>query len=351
MPDRNPLPPQNWADAFARLPQETPPTDGWARMAATLAAGREQAPRAADAPLGSAQTGPARGESRHIQTTPRRRAATHPARRWAIAAMLAAALPLGLWLALNAQRPTLPTRSPNPLATVPAARDTVDPQAATPHRPAGDASSTDATASVAKAPAAASTGAAETRANDSARARSDTAKTGLATMTPTGAGDAARESPRRAAATGTAAVATAAVANPLARTPAADVSTAARIAGVSAADAAPRVADASGREPADRIARQLQDLQAESAQLEALVALTRDDSVANASATVMSADLDQRLRLIDAGLTDAALSAEQRLALWHQRVGALRSLAGVESTQRWFAARGERYGDALVRVD
>ena len=27
------------------------------------------------------------------------------------------------------------------------------------------------------------------------------------------------------------------------------------------------------------------------------------------------------------------------------------TLAGVESTQRWFAARGERYDDALVRVD
>ena len=34
-----------------------------------------------------------------------------------------------------------------------------------------------------------------------------------------------------------------------------------------------------------------------------------------------------------------------------QFVFGLRALAGVESTQRWFAAQGERYDDALVRVD
>ena len=100
-----------------------------------------------------------------------------------------------------------------------------------------------------------------------------------------------------------------------------------------------------------RLAAQLRELQAESAQLEALVAVARDERVASAAAAVMGAGLDQRLQLIDTALGDAALPAATRVALWRERVDSLRSLAGMESTQRWYAARGERYDSALVRVD
>jgi hypothetical protein len=65
----------------------------------------------------------------------------------------------------------------------------------------------------------------------------------------------------------------------------------------------------------------------------------------------MSADLDSRIGLIDAALREDGLPAAQRASLWEQRVQALRDLAGVESTQRWLAAHGERYDGALVRVD
>ena len=92
-------------------------------------------------------------------------------------------------------------------------------------------------------------------------------------------------------------------------------------------------------------------LQAQSARLEALIAMTRDDRVGSAAATVMSDELGQRIGLIDAGLTQNALPLDQREALWRERVRTLRDLAGVETTQLWLAAQGERYDGALVSVD
>ncbi|MBW8809505.1 MAG: hypothetical protein JF591_11860 [Lysobacter sp.] len=115
-------------------------------------------------------------------------------------------------------------------------------------------------------------------------------------------------------------------------------------------DAAP-TPQAPASNDSDAITQRIGELQAQSAQLEALIAASRDDRVASATAAVMSSELDQRLGLIDATLISAPLPASQRLSLWQQRVGTLRALAGVESTQRWFAAQGERYDDALVRVD
>lgn len=95
----------------------------------------------------------------------------------------------------------------------------------------------------------------------------------------------------------------------------------------------------------------LPQLQAESAQLEALVAFARDGRVASASSAVLASDLDARIGLIDAALSQAGVPQVQRSALWQARIDALRELAGVETTQRWLAARGERYDGALVRVD
>jgi hypothetical protein len=117
-------------------------------------------------------------------------------------------------------------------------------------------------------------------------------------------------------------------------------------AGSNAAGAAETGLDASN----DR-ADTLMQLQAESARLEALIAMTRDDRVGSAAATVMAAELDQRIGLIDAGLTQNSLPADQREALWRERVRTLHDLAGVETTQLWLAAQGERYDGALVSVD
>lgn len=95
----------------------------------------------------------------------------------------------------------------------------------------------------------------------------------------------------------------------------------------------------------------LQALYAESAQLEALVALTRDDRVASASGAVLTGEVGSRLGVIDALLSQPGLSSAERETLWRQRIAALRQLAGIESTERWLAAHGEAFGDALVRVD
>lgn len=92
-------------------------------------------------------------------------------------------------------------------------------------------------------------------------------------------------------------------------------------------------------------------LYTEAAQLEALVALARDDRVASASGAVLTGELGARIGVIDALLAQPGLSSDERASLWRQRVATLRQLAGVESTERWLAAQGETYGDALVRVD
>lgn len=94
----------------------------------------------------------------------------------------------------------------------------------------------------------------------------------------------------------------------------------------------------------------LAGLQRESARLEALVALARDETVSSAPAVLMTASLDDRLRLIDAALSQPGLVDYERTGLWRQRVEALRELAALEGTQRWLAANGESMG-ALARVD
>lgn len=120
------------------------------------------------------------------------------------------------------------------------------------------------------------------------------------------------------------------------------------------ADAAPALSTATippGDAPNATDATRLAHLQGESAQLEALVALTRDDQVGSGTAVAMRAAYIDRIGLIDSALVQQQLKPEQRLLLWERRVQALRSLAGVETTDRWLAAHGGRYDDAMVRVD
>jgi hypothetical protein len=102
---------------------------------------------------------------------------------------------------------------------------------------------------------------------------------------------------------------------------------------------------ASGRRDAT-----LDTLYVQSAQLEALVAQTRDENVATGPAAVLADELESRVALIDASLAQSELATTQRAALWQQRVDALRQLAGLQSTQRLLAAQGERYDGQLVAV-
>lgn len=96
----------------------------------------------------------------------------------------------------------------------------------------------------------------------------------------------------------------------------------------------------------DSAAATLQPLYAESARLEALLSLARDDRVASASAAIVADALDAQVANIDATLADPALDDARRLQLWGDRVDALRQAAGFEGTQRLLASQGQ--ADALL---
>ena len=117
-------------------------------------------------------------------------------------------------------------------------------------------------------------------------------------------------------------------------------------------DRAPAPATLATTTPAaDTATDRLHALQAESARLEALLQLARDERVSSATAAALAGELDARVAGIDAALMQPSLPVEQQLALWQDRVDALRSVAGFEGTRRWLVANGSRYDGALVRVD
>lgn len=96
---------------------------------------------------------------------------------------------------------------------------------------------------------------------------------------------------------------------------------------------------------------QLEPLYAESARLEALLALARDDRVATGASAALTSAYEAQVASIDAALREPALPGGARSTLWQQRVDALRQFAGFESTQRALAASGERYDAMLVSID
>jgi hypothetical protein len=119
---------------------------------------------------------------------------------------------------------------------------------------------------------------------------------------------------------------------------------------IASTDASTTTPDPTAATLANRAA-EIQSLQAESAQLEALVALARDARVSSASGAALGVELDERIGRIDASLSQPGLADSERAVLWQQRVTTMRALAEVETTQRWLVSRGERYDGALVSVD
>lgn len=117
----------------------------------------------------------------------------------------------------------------------------------------------------------------------------------------------------------------------------------------------PRIGQAvAATEPApaaelDRL--ELNSLYAESAQLEALLAMARDERVSSGTAAALASEFDAQVASIDATLIQPGVTPQQRTALWRDRVDALRQVAAFESTQRMLAAQGERYDAMLVSVD
>lgn len=92
-------------------------------------------------------------------------------------------------------------------------------------------------------------------------------------------------------------------------------------------------------------------LYAQSAQLESLLAMARDERVASGTSAALSDELDAKVAGIDAALIQPGLDAHRRAELWGLRVDTLQQLVGIETTQRLYAARGQSYDVALVSVD
>jgi len=96
---------------------------------------------------------------------------------------------------------------------------------------------------------------------------------------------------------------------------------------------------------------ELERLYAESAQLEALLSLARDERVSSGTAAALASDFDAQVAGIDAELVQPGITRDRRTQLWRERVDALRQLTAFESTQRLLAAQGERYDARLVSID
>ncbi len=95
----------------------------------------------------------------------------------------------------------------------------------------------------------------------------------------------------------------------------------------------------------------LQQLYAESAQLESLLQLMRDDRVSSGTAAALAGELEARIAGIDAALMQPCLARDRQRQLWQARVDVLRAATGLEGTRRWLVAQGARYDTALVQVD
>jgi hypothetical protein len=276
--------PQDWSAAFAALPMETPPGDGWTHITRRL-----------DAP-----------SSRHRGARRERRAT------WLIGMASAAVLVLAAWSPLSRWLQSAGDDTPTP-AVITTTQGLRGPAAPVRVEPA------EARVAVATSEATAATDAAQ----------STRATTVPPHRTPARSVRATSKRPHVASDAATTRLATAAT-QPLAPGPDRVVATTT----TRATDADP-----------------LQKLKAQSAQLEALVALARDDRVGNAGLELLSGELDAGIATIDASLSQPDLAAPRQHDLWRQRVDLLQQLAGVEATSRWLAAHGASNDTALVSVD
>lgn len=101
--------------------------------------------------------------------------------------------------------------------------------------------------------------------------------------------------------------------------------------------------------PADE--ETLESLYSASAQLETLLAMTRDTRVESGPAAALAGGLDAELALIDARLAEPGLDPAEQRTLWRARVDTLQDASSFEAHQRLLSAEGRRYEGALVSVD
>jgi hypothetical protein len=115
-------------------------------------------------------------------------------------------------------------------------------------------------------------------------------------------------------------------------------------------DALPANAVLVGDADADATEREMEMLYTASAQLETLLAYTRDPRVETGPAAALSSEIHTRLAKIDARLAQPGLSAHEQYALWQARVGTLRQAVAVESELRALSAEGQDYEGEVVEI-
>lgn len=300
-----------WAEAFAALPLEAPPRDGWRQLERTLDAG---APRGLSA---------------------RRKRRTN----WTIGFATAAVLAVVAWSPLL-RRAQAPASQDAGAAGRTIAANTIEP---------GAGERGDADAPGTRVPV--------NRERNAGLGQPQVAVTNpVSAAAQPGTSDmrAATADPHRAAAVAAATPSQPSVADPTSETRVvADVvrDTAASTTDIGIADATPASGASPGAAMPSSDADAIRALQAQSAQLEALVALARDDSAGSAGLALAGSELDASIAAIDASLAEPDLSTEQRRTLWQQRIDALQQLAHVETTGRWLASQGALYDTALVSID
>jgi hypothetical protein len=86
----------------------------------------------------------------------------------------------------------------------------------------------------------------------------------------------------------------------------------------------------------------------QSAQLERLLAAASDDGASSGSTTALGLQMEDSLQRLDASLNSGALSDQQQLSLWQQRVNLLRQIASLETSRHYYAAEGRNLDVALV---
>jgi hypothetical protein len=272
--------PRDWGDAFAALPLETPPGDGWSRVVHTLDARKPHGHRA------------------------RRERRTN----WLIGLASAAVLVVAAWSPLSRWLQDTPADAASPavaLTAAPGSRGLAAPV----QTPSNPETVRAAAADAAEKATIAASADRHSRATITSQARSARAHRTARSAARLAAQPTQAQSPDSAPVTTDSVAATA-----------------------PATDAVP-------------------SLQAQSARLEALVAIARDERVGNASSELLSAELDAGIAAVDAALSRDDLDDTRRQQLWQQRVDLLLQLAGVESTARWLAAQGMFNETALVSVD
>ena len=92
----------------------------------------------------------------------------------------------------------------------------------------------------------------------------------------------------------------------------------------------------------------LQSVMQQSLQLENFLIATRNPTINNACAEVISLALEDRIYAIDSELGADSLTPAQQLSLWQQRVGILQEATRLYASQRYQQAEGRPFESALV---